>query len=118
MKFLQFAAQSVPKEALPVADLSKISVGTTEVGGRPQCLAWDPKGRYLAITFKDTAAVAVFLTSIKRHLLSIAPNGFLIGIGAEVPAHIDFQEKYHHQTDATVLTIGWSSGRVQYFPYD
>lgn len=107
---------SVPKQALPVADLSKIKVGQIDVGGRPQSIAWDPRGQHLAIIFKDSSVIAIFLTAFNRNLLSVAPDCFLVGIGAEAPAHICFQEQYKNKMDS-VLTIGWSSGRIQYFPF-
>lgn len=107
----------MPKQALPVADLSKITVGQTEVGGLAQNLAWDPKGLHLAVIFRHSSAVAVFLTSIKRNMLGCSPDFFLVGVGAEVPAYIAFQETYRNKPES-VLTIGWSSGRVQYFPFN
>lgn len=113
---LSVSDSTTPKQALPVADLSCITVGSAVVGGRPQSIAWDPVGRYLAVTFKDSGAVAIFLTSINRSKLSLAPNCFLVGLGAEVPSFICFQERYQKKPD-TVLTIGWSSGRVQFFPF-
>lgn len=111
-----FLDSSTAKQALPVADLSLINVGSAQVGGRPQSIAWDPVGRRLAVTFKDSGSVAIFLTSINRTKLSIAPDCLLVGMGAEVPSFICFQEHYKKKPD-TVLTIGWSSGRVQFFPF-
>lgn len=99
-----------------MADLSPITTGSVRVGGRPQSIAWDPSGRHLAVTFQDTDAVAIFLTSINRTKLSIAPDCFLLGLGAEMPSFICFQERYKNKPDS-VLTIGWSSGRVQFFPF-
>lgn len=108
--------ESVPKQALPIADLTKINVDNRTVGGHPQCIAWDPTGRHLAIIFKDSPVIALFLTSVRRNLVNIAPAGFLTGMGAEIASHICFQESYKDRP-ASVLTIGWSSGRVQYFPF-
>lgn len=108
---------SMPKQALPVADLARITVGAAQVGGRPQSIAWDPAGRHLAVTFKDSGSVAIFLTAINRTKLSLAPDCFLVGMGAEVPSFVCFQERYKKRQPDTVLTIGWSSGRVQFFPF-
>lgn len=101
---------------MPVADLSKKIIDQTEVGGRPQLLSWSPQGNYLGVTSKDTNAIAIFHTVINKHLLSISPLCFLTGIGIEYPAYICFQEKYK-ENNTEVLTIGWSGGRVQYFPF-
>ncbi|XP_013112380.2 aladin [Stomoxys calcitrans] len=111
-----FKNGSSPKQALPIADLSKITVDNREVGGHPQCVAWDPNGHFLAITFKDTPCIAIFTTCIQKFNLSISPSCFLAGNGNEYPSYICFQSKHRKNSD-TVLTIGWSSGRIQYFPF-
>lgn len=104
---LGFADQAVPQQALPVADLSNNS----EVGGETQQLAWN--GKYLAITFKDTSAVAIFQTTIRTHQLSVVPCCLISGHGIEFPTFILFQPSHKNN----VLTIGWSSGRIQFFPF-
>ncbi|XP_037826248.1 aladin [Lucilia sericata] len=111
-----FQTGSAPKQALPVADLTKITVGQREVGGQPQSVAWDPNGLYLAITFKDSPCIAIFSTCIQKFNLSMSPSCFLTGIGNEYPSFICFQSKNRKNSDS-VLTIGWSSGRIQYFPF-
>ncbi|KAL9692245.1 hypothetical protein quinque_000230 [Culex quinquefasciatus] len=68
-----FTSTLVPKSAIPIADLSKIAIGQAEVGGRPQALAWCPQSEYLAVTFKDTSAIAIFNTVINRSQISITP---------------------------------------------
>ncbi|XP_053688207.1 aladin isoform X1 [Sabethes cyaneus] len=115
-----FTATLIPKSALPIADLSKLTTGQVEVGGRPQALAWCSKSEYLAITFKDTSAIAIFNTVINRSQLNITPSCFLTGLGIESPSCICFQQNLGRRagrTVKTVLTIGWSSGRIQYFPF-
>ncbi|XP_058812233.1 aladin-like [Topomyia yanbarensis] len=115
-----FTSTLVPKSALPVADLSKIIIDQVEVGGRPQALAWCPQSQYLAITFKDTSAIAIFNTAINRTELNITPSCFLTGIGIESASCICFQQNLGRRSSEkkkTVLTIGWSSGRIQYFPF-
>ncbi|XP_055840899.1 aladin [Episyrphus balteatus] len=111
-----FATSNLPKQALPIADLTKFTIGHREVGGQPQSLAWDPNGHFLAITFKDSPCIAIFSTCISKHNLSISPSCFLTGIGTEYPSFICFQSKNRKNSDS-VLTIGWSSGRIQYFPF-
>ncbi|XP_055586621.1 aladin-like isoform X2 [Uranotaenia lowii] len=115
-----FTSSFVPKSALPIADLSKITIGQTEVGGHPQALAWCPQSQYLAVIFKDTSAIAIFNTVVNRSQLNITPSCFLTGIGVESASCITFQENLGRRANEkmkTVLTIGWSSGRVQYFPF-
>lgn len=109
--------QVVPQQALPVADLSKISLEHSEVGGFAQQLAWN--GKYLAITFKDTNSVAVFQTNIRKHDLSIIASCLISGNnGIEFPSVIAFQPTYKQsQTAGSNLTIGWSSGRIEFFPF-
>ena len=110
-------SDSNPKQALPVADLSSMSIDGVEVGGQPQNICWSPNGKYVAIAFKDSSSIAVFATSINRHLLNISPSFFLNGHTVdEYPSFICFQPTYRKSSD-TVLTIGWSTGRVQYFPF-
>ena len=106
--------QVVPQQALPVADLSKISIDNKEVGGATQQLAWN--GKYLAITFRDTNAIAIFQTVVRKHQLNIVPMCFLSGSGTEFPTFIIFQPQYQDDIKKSVLTIGWSSGRIQFFP--
>lgn len=110
--------QVVPQQALPVADLSKISLEHSEVGGFAQQLAWN--GKYLAITFKDTNSVAIFQTNIRKHDLNIVASCLISGnSGIEFPSVIAFQPTYKHNQTASgngFLTIGWSSGRIEFFP--
>lgn len=112
-----FSAASLAKQALPIADLSKIKTsGRLDIGGQPQSLAWDSKGQHLAVSFKECSAIALFLTAVNKNMISIAPDCFLVGIGTAFPSFICFQEMYKDAPNS-VLTIGWSSGVVQYFPF-
>ncbi|XP_004527384.1 aladin [Ceratitis capitata] len=110
-----FASGTSTKEALKIADLTKFNAGRREVGGKPQSLAWDADGRYLAVIFKDTPCIALFNTCLKKFDMTISPLCFLTGLSSEYPSYICFQSKNRRNTD-TVLTIGWSSGRIEYFP--
>jgi aladin len=102
--------------ALPIADLSKISIEHSEVGGIAQQLAWN--GKYLAVTFKDTNSIAIFQTSIRKHQLNILPMCLVSGNGTEFPSYIVFQPSYkNHSAADSILTIAWSSGRIQFFPF-
>ena len=106
--------------ALPVADLSKITTEHKESGGIAQQLTWN--GKYLAISFKETNTIATFQTTVRQHQLHILPMFFICGQGAaEFPSFITFQPFYKDNSSNSlidhVLTIGWSSGRVQFYPF-
>lgn len=107
--------QVVPQQALPVADLSKISIDNCVIGGLAQQLAWN--GRILAVTFKDTNSIAIFQTSIRKHQLSIVQLCLVSGHGIEFPSFITFQPSYQQGQADNILTIAWSSGRIQFFPF-
>ncbi|XP_059609472.1 aladin-like isoform X2 [Phlebotomus argentipes] len=113
-----FNNTSLPKQALPVADLTRTNVDGVDVGGRPQQVAWCPYGEHLAVSFSDTSVIAIFSTSIAKHNFNISPSCFLNGLPGEYPTYICFQPRSRRvERVKTVLTIGWSSGRIQYFPF-
>lgn len=90
--------------------------GRNELGGLPKSIVWDPTGKFLAVMFKSTPSIAIFATSINRNVLNISPNFYISGDDPdEYPSFICFREVYANFNDI-VLTIGWSTGRVQYFP--
>lgn len=103
-------------DAIPIADLSKtILNGVDEIGGPVQSIAIDRLGNLLAVSFKETNAIAIFkINKIKRSqsLLSVMPYNLIKGLGDEYPSTIDFGSPKE-----SVLMVGWSSGRVQYFPF-
>lgn len=116
-----YANVTIPKQAIPVANLKKITIdGATVIGGHAQSIAWDSTGKHLAISFKDCSTIALFLTTINHHhMMTIVADCFFGGIGAEQPMHICFQPIYRQRKQLSpVLTIGWSSGRIQYFPFN
>ncbi|XP_054269684.1 aladin-like [Macrosteles quadrilineatus] len=101
------------RAATPLIDLTPVELDNGErVGGEVSSLAWDKKGRYLAVMFKQCDIIAVFMTSL-GHTLHVSPCCFIKGVANESPAVISFQNNFN---DGANLTIGWSSGRVQYFP--
>nr|XP_016937078.1 aladin [Drosophila suzukii] len=123
---LQFVQQSLlsssadEKEILPIADLNACSIDAnrTLIGGPAQQLAWDPHGNYLVVTFKSTNCIAVFRTFIQKFDLQISAAYYLSGETAtEHPSFICFQPLYK-DNDRSVLTIAWSSGRIQYYAFD
>lgn len=112
--FLIVAA--APKQSFPIADFRTIQTGQRVVGGLPKSIVWDGSGRYVAVMFKSSPSIAVFSTSINRDVLNISPNFNISGDDIdEYPSFICFRELYDKYDDV-VLTIGWSTGRVQYFP--
>ena len=112
-----FANSSSNKPTMPVADLTQTCVGQHEIGGLPKQLAWDPNGLYLAISFETSACIAIFTTCVHKSKLSISPLCFISGRSfEESPAYITFQSQTRRHKN-TILTIGWSSGRIEYFPF-
>lgn len=102
-----------PKQAIPIAELTKTNLGDLEVGGQPQSIILNAKGSLLAISFKETNLVAIFSVSLSKFVLNVTPFGLINGLGLEYPTVIAFE----NTTERDILTICWSSGRVQYFPF-
>ncbi|XP_050309665.1 aladin-like [Anthonomus grandis grandis] len=105
-------ADSSSNQALPIFDVSKRDLEGVMVGGLVQCMETDPKGKHLAIMFKDTSTIAVF-GIIRQPTLRLIPGSLIMGLAEEKPSSISFQQNF---TEGACLTIGWSSGRIQYFP--
>lgn len=114
-----FNSAAVPKQALPVADLNNLDDSdtrdrTTPQIRRPQALAWD--GKYLAVSYKDASDITIFRASANYTNLSLSPFGTVTGTSPdEFPTQICFQLNKLRNHEA-MLTIGWSSGRIQYYP--
>lgn len=116
-----FNSAAVPKQALPVADLNNWNDDSSDRDTpaqtrRPQSLAWDPTGKFLAVSFKDTPDIAIFRSSANYTNLNLSPSATVNGTSPEeFPTQICFQPKPSAGQEA-LLTIGWSSGRIQYYP--
>lgn len=116
-----FNNAAVPKQALPVADLNNLDDSDTRDRTapqirRPQALAWDQTGKYLAVSYKDASDITIFRSSANYTNLSLSPSGTVTGISPdEFPTQMCFQLNKLRNHEA-MLTIGWSSGRMQYFP--
>ncbi|XP_034490489.1 aladin [Drosophila innubila] len=121
VKLLLGPVKSDDKEVLPVADLNAINLdgsNQTLIGGTAQQLAWDPHGKYLVITFKSTNSIAIFRTYIQKFDLQISGGYYLSGeTPSEYPSYVCFQP-LNRENDRSMLTIGWSSGRIQFHALD
>ncbi|XP_023169470.1 aladin [Drosophila hydei] len=124
LQFVQLhlmTSKSDDREVMPVADLNACSLDSinhTLIGGTAQQLAWDPHGKYIVITFKSTNSIAIFRTYIQKYDLQISGGYYLNGQSlSEYPSFICFQP-LNKDNDCSVLTIGWSSGRIQFYALD
>mgnify|MGYP001240203538 CR=1 FL=1 len=103
--------------ALPILDLSEVLVDSeTELigGGLVQDIAWEPTGQRLAVSFRSTSLIAIFSARCGRSL-SLTPCGWIRGRPGEFPSCFQFQPS--EQEGGGVLTVAWSSGRIQHFPF-
>ena len=115
-----FNNAAVPKQALPIVDLnSNLDESGNDRSGhsrRPQALAWDPTGKFLAVSYKDVSVVSIFRTAASITNLNLSPSGTITGQSDdEFPSQICFQLNKLRDHEA-VLTIAWSTGRIQYYP--
>ncbi|KAK6629857.1 hypothetical protein RUM43_003678 [Polyplax serrata] len=101
--------------ANPVIDLTPIDASVNEgrIGGLVTSMCWDNTGHHLAVMFKESSVIAVFKTEIKT-IFKISPCCFINGLAGEVPSAINFQKNFQ---EGAVLTIAWSTGRLQHFPF-
>ena len=102
--------------ALPILDLSEVLVDSeAEIigGGLVQNIVWEPAGHRLAVSFRTTSLVAVFATRSGRNL-SLTPCGWIRGEKGECPTWLEFQTNFNE--GGGMLTVAWSSGRIQQFP--
>lgn len=114
--YCPFIVAAAPKQSFPIADFKMIQNGNRVIGGMAKSISWDPTGRFLAVMFKQSSSIAIFSTAINRNVLNVSPNFNISGDNPdEFPSFICFRELYEKYDDV-VLTIGWSTGRVQYFP--
>lgn len=103
--------------AICVADLTRQELSNGEIlGGNIIDMAWDSSGKLLAVIFKDSNLIPVFSTTIcsRPKVLQLTPRCLIRGRLNEIPNCIDFQKNVKYGTN---LTIAWSSGRIQYFPF-
>jgi len=105
--------QGQGEAAVPLMDLSKVCLESGETGGGlVQDIQWDPTGHRLAITFKETSVVCLMRS--KPGQVRLTPIGWVSGRLFEFPVTTQFQRKAPEY--GALLTVVWSSGRVQHLP--
>ena len=99
--------------ALPVMELGKVCLDSGEVGGGlVQDIQWDPSGHRVALIFRETAMVALLRSKPGQARLS--PLGWLRGESGETPVCCQFQQDSPDY--GALLSVAWSSGRLQHIP--
>lgn len=83
------------------------------IGGEVQAMHWDPSGERLVVSFKESNLIALFCTRVSMNSVSVSPLGFIQGKDNEHPSTIEFAK---HFKGGALLSIVWSSGRLQHFP--
>ncbi|XP_076270083.1 aladin-like [Rhynchophorus ferrugineus] len=104
--------ESSSNQALPMFDVSKIDCGGAMIGGLIQTMETDPKGKHLAVIYQDTNAITVF-SIVRQPGLKLIPSALITGLEEERPSTVSFQQNFEA---GACLSIGWSSGRIQYYP--
>ncbi|CAG9858264.1 unnamed protein product [Phyllotreta striolata] len=105
-------SDSSSNQALPMFDTSKVDIDGVTVGGLVQCMESDPKGKHLAVIFQDTDCIAVF-NIVRQHELQLIANSLITRLVDEKPSTISFLLDFEA---GACLSVGWSSGRIQYYP--
>ena len=101
------------ESAIPLMDLSKVCLDNGDVGGGlVQDIQWDPTGHRVAVSFKDTNSVCLLRSKPGQARLS--PVGWVTSSSSHFPVCIQFQQSPVEY--GAVLTVAWSSDRVQHLP--
>ena len=99
--------------AIPVMDLSKVCLEDGEVGGGlVQDIQWDPSGHRVAVVFRDSDLVALLRS--KPGTARLSPIGWIRGEEGESPVCCQFQQDSPQY--GALLSLVWSSGRLQHLP--
>ena len=99
--------------ALPVMEVGKVCLEGGEVGGgQVQDIQWDPSGHRLALIFRDSPLLALLRT--KPGQARLGPIGWVRGQAGETPVCCQFQQDSPDY--GALLTVAWSSGRLQHLP--
>jgi len=101
--------------AIPVMDLSKIALENGDLaGGLVQDIQWDPSGRRVAISFRETSYICLLRSSLGSSIGGLSPVGWIVGKMGVMPACLQFQQ---NQVECgAILTVAWSDGTVQHIP--
>ena len=103
--------------AVPIMDLAKVCIdfndGEEIIGGLVSALKWDPKGERLAVSFKESNFIALFVTRVSVNGINLSPIGFVQGEHGQEPSCMEFTKNF---SNGALLSIVWSDGRFQYFP--
>ena len=82
-------------------------------GGQVQAMRWDSER--LVISFVESNLLAIFQTEVSPSNIAVSPLGFVSGeTDTEWPSCFEFAP--HFSPQGALLTIAWSTGRVQHFP--
>jgi len=109
--------QAGAEAAVPVMDLSMVTLSSSgeAAGGLVQDLQWEPTGRRLAVSFRETAPLLLLRCRPGPLPGRLSPVGWIIGQqSTERPNCIQFQQA--GAAMGAILSIGWSSGRLQQLP--
>ncbi|XP_030379155.1 aladin [Scaptodrosophila lebanonensis] len=121
LQFIQQHLHQCDNEVMAIADLSACPLNgnnQTLIGGNAQQLVWDPHGQFLVVTFKATNYIAVFRTAINKFDMHLSTAFYLAGeTQTEHPSYVCFKP-LHKDNDRSMLTIAWSSGRIQYYAFN
>ncbi|KAJ8917048.1 hypothetical protein NQ315_012967 [Exocentrus adspersus] len=102
----------VSNQALPIFDTTVVDIDGVIVGGLIQCMDSDPSGKHLAVLFQNTNNIVIF--SVTSHPeIKLIPSSLVMGLPKEKPSILSFLQ---HFEAGACLTVGWSSGRIQYYP--
>ncbi|CAH0558280.1 unnamed protein product [Brassicogethes aeneus] len=104
--------ENASNKAAAIFDVAKVDIDGVMVGGLVQSMESDPKGRQLAVIYQETNCVTVF-NVVRQAGLQLIPSSLVVGLPEERPSSVSFQQNFE---SGSCLTIGWSSGRVQYYP--
>merc|ERR1712226_1371016 len=83
-------------------------------GGLVQDLHWDPTGRRLAVSFTDTDYLLLLRSRPGPLPGRLSLVGWVVGRSGERPTAFQFQAS--PVSVGALLSIGWSSGRLQHIP--
>lgn len=93
-----------------------MEIGGEIMCGMPQALAWDPTGAFLAVTFKDQSYVVIYTISIQKFRLNISSHCYISPPSKDVHPNCICFQSVNSFNSGIILTIGWSNGRICYYP--